>query len=383
MRVLIVGSGIGGLAAAIALRKVGCEVVVYERAAELREVGAGISLWANALRALDHVGAGDAVRAVSLPMCQSEMRARDGFKVQLTLSADYFEQRFGVRPFVAMVHRAELVAALAAQLPPGVARYGFECLGVEQDDRGARVRFKNGHADSADLVVGADGLNSAVRASLFGPQPPRYAGHTCWRGVCPRPAVVQPSYLGEWWGCGRRFGITTLPGDRVYWFAVRNAPPGEHALDERAEVLAAFRGWAAPVEELVDSTPADRVIRNDILDRPPAKPWHVGRVGLVGDAAHPTTPNFGQGGCMAVEDAVVLARHVRAAATPAAAWAGFTAERFKRTAAITTESWRFGSVAQWESPLVCRLRDGVFGLLFPLIGKRQLPKHAAFDVGPL
>ncbi|QDU22217.1 FAD-dependent monooxygenase [Urbifossiella limnaea] len=383
MRVLIVGSGIGGLAVALALRQVGFEVVVYERAPELREVGAGISLWANALRALDYLGAGDAVRAVSLPMRQSEMRACDGFKVQLTLSAEYFEQQYAVRPFVAMVHRAELVAVLAARLPSGVTRYGFECVGVEQDDRGATVRFKNGHADTADLVVGADGLNSAVRAALFGPQPPRYAGHTCWRGVGPRPAAVAPGYLGEWWGRGRRFGITTLPGDRVYWFAVLNAPTGEHAADERSAVLNAFRGWAAPVEELVDSTPADRVIRNDILDRPPAKPWHVGRVGLVGDAAHPTTPNFGQGGCMAIEDAVVLARRVRAAATPAAAWEGFTAERFKRTAAITNESWRFGSVAQWESPLACRLRDGVFGLLFPLVGKRQLPKHAAFDVGPL
>jgi len=383
MRVIIVGSGIGGLAAAIALRKVGCEVVVYERAPELREVGAGISLWANALRALDYLGTGDAVRAASLPMRQSQMRARDGFRVQLTLSAEYFEQRYGVRPFVAMIHRADLVATLAAQLPADTARYGFECVAVEQADRGATVRFKNGHADTADLVVGADGLNSAVRTALFGPQPPRYAGHTCWRGVCPRPAAVPPGYLGEWWGRGRRFGITTLPGDRVYWFAVRNAPQGGHAADERAAVQDAFRGWAAPVEELIASTPAERVIRNDILDRPPAKPWHVGRVGLVGDAAHPTTPNFGQGGCMAIEDAVVLARHVRAAATPAAAWEGFTAERYRRTAAITTESWRFGTVAQWENPLACRLRDGFFGLMFPLVGKRQLPKHAAFDVEPL
>jgi 2-polyprenyl-6-methoxyphenol hydroxylase-like FAD-dependent oxidoreductase len=125
------------------------------------------------------------------------------------------------------------------------------------------------------------------------------------------------------------------------------------------------------------------VLRNDILDRPPAKPWHVGRVGLVGDAAHPTTPNFGQGGCMAVEDAVVLARHARAAASPAAAWAGFTAERFRRTRSIVNESWRFGRVAQWEGRLACRLRDTFFGLIFPLVGRRALPKHAAFDVGPL
>ncbi|HEX4607293.1 MAG TPA: FAD-dependent monooxygenase, partial [Urbifossiella sp.] len=167
MRVLIVGSGIAGLSAAIALRKVGCEVAVYERAPELREVGAGISLWANALRALDYIGAGAAVRAVALPMARSEMRTKNGLRVLATFPAAAFEKTFGIAPFVAMTHRADLVGALAAQLPAGVARYGVECVGVEQDDRGATVRFKNGHADTAALVVGADGLNSAVRAALF------------------------------------------------------------------------------------------------------------------------------------------------------------------------------------------------------------------------
>lgn len=382
MRVLIVGSGIAGLTAAIALRKVGCEVAVYERAPELREVGAGISLWANAVKALDYVGAGDAVRAVSLPMTRSEMRARDGFKVQVSFPAAYFEKRYGVTPFVAMTHRAELVGALASLLPPGVARYGFECVAVEQDDRGATARFANGHADTADLVVGADGLNSAVRAALFGPQPPRYAGYTCWRGIGPRPAALEPGYVGEWWGRGRRFGITTLPGDRVYWFAALNAPQGQKAADERAAVAAAFRGFADPVPELIAATPPDRVLRNDIVDRPPALPWAVGRVGLVGDAAHPTTPNLGQGGCQAIEDAVVLARHVRRGG-PAGVWEGFAAERFPRTRAVVRESWTFGRIGQWEGRLACRLRDAFFGAVFPLIGLRTLPKHASFDVGPL
>lgn len=383
MRVLIVGSGIAGLTAAIALRKVGCEVAVYERAPELREVGAGISLWANALRALDYLGAGAAVRAVALPLTRSEMRARDGYKVQASYPAGYFEQKLGVTPFVAMTHRADLVAVLAAQLPVGVARYGFECVGVEQDDRGATVRFQNGHADTADLVVGADGLNSAVRAALFGPQPPRYAGYTCWRGVAPRPALVEPGYVGEWWGRGRRFGITTLPGDRVYWFSVLNSPQGGKAADEHAAVAEAFRNFAPPVPELIASTLPERVLRNDILDRKPARPWHVGRVGLIGDAAHATTPNFGQGGCMAIEDAVVLSRHVRGTKSAAEVWEGFTTERYIRTAAIVNESWRFGKVAQLEGRAACWLRDTFFGITFPLVGKRALPKHAAFDVGSL
>ncbi len=383
MRVVVIGSGIAGLSASIALRKVGIDVALYERAPELREVGAGISLWANALRALDYLGVGDAVRAFALSLEQSEMRADEGRRVQASFSGEYFAKKVGVSPFVVMIHRAELVAALAGFLPEGVARYGFECVGVEQKGERVTVRFTNGHADEADAVVGADGIRSAVRAALFGAQEPRYAGYTCWRGVCPRPAAVKPGYIGEWWGRGKRFGITTLPKDRVYWFAVHNAPAGQHSADAKATVAELFRGWADPVPELIDTTPPDRLVHNDIIDRPPTKTWSVGRVGLIGDAAHPTTPNLGQGGCMAIEDAVVLARSFAAHPDPAAAWAAFTAERFKRTAGITTESWRFGKVGQWEGNLSCWLRDRMFGILLPAFGAWMFPKHAAFDIGPL
>jgi 2-polyprenyl-6-methoxyphenol hydroxylase-like FAD-dependent oxidoreductase len=383
MRVILIGSGIAGLTAAIGLRKVGIEVTVYERAPELREVGAGISLWANALRALDYLGAGDAVRAVALALDQSEFRAEEGRRVRARFSAASFEKQVGVSPFVAMVHRAELVGALAGFLPAGVARYGFECVGVEQTGSRVAVRFANGHADEADAVVGADGIKSAVRSILFGPQEPRYAGYTCWRGLCPRPAAIKAGYIGEWWGRGRRFGITTLTGDRVYWFATHNAPAGRHSADELAVVADLFRGWAEPVPELIATTPPDRLLHNDIVDRPPTRSWSVGRVGLIGDAAHPTTPNLGQGGCQAIEDGVVLARALAANPDPARALEAFAAERYERTAGITRESWRIGQVSQWEGRVSCWLRDRLFGFLLPVFGARTFPKHAAFDVGPL
>jgi 2-polyprenyl-6-methoxyphenol hydroxylase-like FAD-dependent oxidoreductase len=383
MRAIVIGSGIAGLSAAIALRKVGIGVILYERAPELREVGAGISLWANALRALDHLGVGDAVRDVSLPLVRSEMRAREGRRIQVAFPAEFFEKKLGVRPFVAMVHRAELVATLASFLPDGIARYGFECIGVEQTAGRARVSFANGHEDDADVLIGADGIRSAVRTALFGPEESRYSGYTCWRGVGSRPSGIDPGYIGEWWGRGRRFGITTLTRDRVYWFAVSNSPPGLKADDEHWLVTELFREWARPVPEIVATTPAAAVIRNDIIDRPPAKTWSVVRVGLIGDAAHPTTPNLGQGGCLAIEDGVALARALVKHADPAAAWTAFTAERFARAAAITRESWRFGRIAQWEGRLSCWFRDRTFGLLLPRFGSKTLPKYAAYDVGPL
>lgn len=383
MRAIIIGSGIAGLSSAIALRKVGIDVTVYERAPELREVGAGISLWANALRALDHIGAGDAVRKHSLGMVRSEMRAREGRKILVGMRAEQFEKKYGIAPFVCMIHRADLVAALASLLPEGTAKYGFECTGVEPRGDGASVRFANGHDDSADVVIGADGIHSAVRASLFGPEPPRYAGYTCWRGIGPRPESIEPGYVGEWWGRGQRFGITTLPGDRVYWFATYNTAAGQHDADVKATLLSLFAGWAEPVPKLLETTPPEKILRNDIVDRPPTRVWSKGPVGLIGDAAHPTTPNLGQGGCQAIEDAVVLARHLAGERDVAKALGAFTAERYPRTSGVTNESWEFGKIGQMEGTLPCWLRDTLLGLMMPLLGPGSITKYAKFDVGPL
>jgi 2-polyprenyl-6-methoxyphenol hydroxylase-like FAD-dependent oxidoreductase len=169
----------------------------------------------------------------------------------------------------------------------------------------------------------------------------------------------------------------------VYWFATRNAPAGQTAADERAAALGLFGAWAPPLPELIASTPADRVIRADIFDRPPSRPWSKGRVVLVGDAAHPTTPNFGQGGGMAIEDAVVLARCLATVRDPEAALAAFEAERFPRTSAVTDEAWKFGRMLQWESRLSVWLRDLLAGVLMRVSGTSNLIKHARHDVGTI
>jgi 2-polyprenyl-6-methoxyphenol hydroxylase-like FAD-dependent oxidoreductase len=378
-----VGGGIAGLSAAISLRRIGFDVAVYERAPELSEVGAGISLWANALRALDYIGAGNAVRAACMRMTQSELRTRRGFRVAGAFRADALEAYLRMSPAVAMIHRADLIAALVSCLPPGIARCGCECVSVEQRDNKAIVRFANQHVDEADVVIGADGIRSAVRTALFGQEEPRYAGYTCWRGVCPRPAAVPAGYFGEWWGRGQRFGITTLPGDRVYWFATRNAPSGETAPDQPAHVAELFGEWADPVPELIAATPDGKLLHNDIVDRPPMRIWSRGRIGLIGDAAHPTTPNLGQGGCMAIEDAVVLARSLHNTADVAGAIEAFTRERYPRTRRIAAESWRLGALGQRQGRLTCWMRDRMMRLMIGIFGSRDFIKHASFDVGPL
>ncbi len=199
MRVIVIGSGIGGLSCAIGLRKVGLDVALYERAPELREVGAGIMIWANGLRALDALGVGESVRASLMPAARVTLAGQGGWRKQAVFEAEAIEKELGYTPFVGFIHRAELVNILATHLPPGVARYGHECVGVEQKGDRVAVRFVNGHTDEADLLVGADGIRSAVRTELLGPPQLRYAGYTCWRGICPRPDAVRAGEVG----CGR------------------------------------------------------------------------------------------------------------------------------------------------------------------------------------
>ena len=171
-----------------------------------------------------------------------------------------------------------------------------------------RWASRGGRRAQADVVVGADGLRSAVRASLGIPGEIRYAGYTAWRGIAPfRTAGL---LAGETLGCGQRFGLVPIAGDRVYWYATDNVPEGGREESERAKVRLAgmFSRWHAPIPALIEATPAAAILRNDISDRDPVDRWGAGRVTLLGDAAHPMTPNLGQGGCQAIEDALVLAR---------------------------------------------------------------------------
>jgi 2-polyprenyl-6-methoxyphenol hydroxylase-like FAD-dependent oxidoreductase len=153
--------------------------------------------------------------------------------------------------------------------------------------------------------------------------------------------------------------------------------------DAKAHLAAAFAGWADPVPAMLANTPADHVIHADIIDRPTARTWSKGRVGLVGDAIHPTTPNLGQGGCMAIEDSVVLARHFATEKEPVRALEAFAAEREPRTSGIVNESWKFGKLAQMEGAVACWLRDAAFGMIGRLLGPGRFLKHARFDIGPL
>jgi 2-polyprenyl-6-methoxyphenol hydroxylase-like FAD-dependent oxidoreductase len=384
MRVIVIGSGIGGLCCALGLRKVGIEVSVYERAPEIREVGAGIMLWANALRALIALDAWDNVRSVVMPTKQIQLATNRGHKIQFTASSEDMEKQIDFCPAVGFAHRAELVGCLASLLPAGTIRCGFECVSAGELDNRVKVNFSNGHSDHADIVVGADGINSRIRQHLLGNNKPRYAGYTCWRGIGPRPREFAPGEVRLWTGPGSQVGLNSMLGDRVYWFATKNALAGEHSDNEYETVQRMFSNWASPLPEMLASTEPSKVIRGDIIDRAPNRPWVKGRCVLIGDAAHSTTPNFGQGGGMAIEDAVVLARALtKNSSDPQIALKAFEEERYKRTSTVTNEAWSFGKTLQWEGAFNTWLRDQMSGVLLRMTGSANLIKHGKFDVGEL
>jgi FAD-dependent urate hydroxylase len=371
-KALIIGGGIGGLCAAIALRRKGIEATVFERAVEVKEIGAGLSLWVNAIRAFDKLGLSQALRRFSIPQTGGGLRTSRGKWISESLPEEV-QRRFGPA-LILMVHRAELQEALLEALGREHVRLAADCCGFAQDAEGVTAHFSDGQTVRGDFLVGADGIHSLIRASLFGPSKPRYSGYTAWRAVCEFTHQGFGQRASESWGRGARFGIVPMSRGRVYWFATRNAREGagDAAIGRKAEVLRCFHGWHEPIKALIEATPASAILRNDIYDREPLTAWSRGLVTLLGDAAHPMTPNLGQGACQAVEDAVELADSVSQHSQLAAALQAYEARRLARTSRIVLQSRRVGSLGQWENAFGRGLRDTLIQLIPASLQLRQL-----------
>jgi 2-polyprenyl-6-methoxyphenol hydroxylase-like FAD-dependent oxidoreductase len=261
-------------------------------------------------------------------------------------------------------------------------------LGLRAGRRGRHGRLCRGLGGTGDLLIGADGLNSTVRAGLFGPEKPRYAGYTAWRAVVePGRGLLAWGTGFESWGRGARFGCVHIGGGRVYWFATRNVPEGEKdgpvgsPAGPKAALIGFFGGWHHPIPELIAETEDGAIRRDDLYDREPlASSWGTGRPTLLGDAAHPSTPNLGQGACQVIEDAVVPARCLQedgsknAANGVPSALRRYEDLRWEHVAWIVRRSRTLGRIGQIENPLLCRLRDAALKATPARVQLRQLER---------
>jgi 2-polyprenyl-6-methoxyphenol hydroxylase-like FAD-dependent oxidoreductase len=369
MRVIVVGGGIAGLSAAIALRRTRHEVVVLERAPRIDPVGAGITLFANAMRALDRLGVGEAVAARGAPAMRSAILTWEGRELT-RVPRDLLEGTIAL-------HRADLQAELAAAC--GEVRLGVEVTAVEPGDEGVVAVAADGGEERGDLLVGADGLGSVVRRAIA-EAPIRYAGYTAWRGVSPVP--VEDGRLTESWGVGERFGLVDIGRGRTYWFATKNAPEDEPDEPEgrKAEIRRRFSGWHEPIAAVAEAADESDILRNDVYYLEPPPRWSSGRVVLAGDAAHATTPGVGQGAAQAIEDAVVLADRLTGCDDLATALAEYEAIRRPRADAVLKMSRRVDKAAQLASPLGWRLRNALVRRLPQRAQRRQLEPLVRYEL---
>jgi 2-polyprenyl-6-methoxyphenol hydroxylase-like FAD-dependent oxidoreductase len=366
---VIVGAGIGGLTAAQALRRTGWDVAVYEQAAAVAAVGAGVGVAPNAVKALDHLGFGTALRERGQRQQALEIRLRDGGRVA-GIPAARFERRYGT-PFYA-IHRAELHRMLMDGLDPAALRTGHRATGIARGPDAATVTFQRAQGEvavRADLVVAADGVASALRKALLPAYPgPAYAGYTVWRGTVPADRVARlgvPPVLSETWGRGARFGMAVIDGGRLYWFACESVPEGSALTHDLGLLADRFARWHAPIPALMAATPEETLLRHDVHYLRERLPSFVhGRVALLGDAAHAVTPDIGQGACLAIEDAVTLAAALENA--PAGIDAGlrvYDALRRPRTERMARASGRLGRIMQTRNPAAALVRDTVAAAL--------------------
>ncbi len=371
MRVVVVGGGIGGLTAALALRAAGAEVSVHERAPGLRaaQAGHGLVLWHNAVLALRELGLEPGVRKAGHELHRHLFRDARGRRI-----AEWSMARMAgpLGAPVYSVSRPELHTLLAGQVGDDLVT-GSRFTGLTVTGDRVVARFGDGREERADLLVGADGLRSAVRAALLpGDPPPRYAGFTAFQGVIRLPGSGVPAntFLSTW-GRGRWFVCYRLAGDHVYWDGVlgdRVAPRlGVSALDMLA---AEFAGWPDPIPGLIAATGAEDVTPVHVFDRPPLRRWSHGPVTLLGDAAHPMTFNLGQGAGQAIEDALVLAGELTGGDVPRAL-AGYEARRVDRTARMVRRSRVNGELTRWRHPVACAARDAFMRLTFDRLVYRE------------
>ncbi|RZQ66035.1 FAD-dependent monooxygenase [Amycolatopsis suaedae] len=361
---VVVGGGIGGLAAAIGLRRVGWQVTVVERAAELADVGAAISLHANGLRALDALGVGAEVRAAGRPQRHAGTRTPQG-RLLARLDGAALERDLG-SPILG-VARSVLHRVLRDALPDGVLSIGTEIHTVDA-------------VGDADLVVAADGVASGLRAQLFPGHPGAvYSGSTVLRAITAEE-IDPGSDFELTWGRGAEFGHIRLADGRAEWHAVLTAPAGVRYADPLAEMRRRFGGWHQPIPRLLAATDPGAVLHHDIHEIvTPLPAFTAGRVALLGDAAHAMVPNLGQGACQALEDAVTLAAALAAEPGVETALAAYDARRRPRAQAVARAARQAGRLGQrLTNPAAVALRDLALRLSPPSASARVIMRHATW-----
>ena len=390
VRIAIIGGGIGGLTTAIALRQFGFEPQVYEQAPVLLDVGAAIAIWPNAMRVLQRLKLADDLLNEAGQMKAVEWLDQNGRLINRVSLTDII-----VNSAAVALHRADLQEILVQALPSNSIQLGNSFIDYSQTANQIVVHFANGNSIETDVLVGADGIHSRVRTKFLNDAPPNYRGYIVWRGIAQNsPASLPKETAIELHGKGKRFGIGPVGMGRTGWWAASNAANTSTTADERSgdrktwkqgehvsskqtqdtqrELLKLFDGWHRPVLQLVEATPSGSILKTGAFDRPSSRLWGQQSVTLLGDAIHPMTPNFGQGGCMAIEDAMILARCFEKYGVEERTLRRYEELRRSRTRDVTRYSRLYGAIGQWQNIFARGLRKSALSLVPENLARRLM-----------
>lgn len=371
-RITIIGGGIAGLTAAIAFQKAGYKPIVFEAADTLKPVGAGLGLAANAIKALDKLGIKDKVIEKGRLLPSFTIKDENDKIITYTDSVKV-SREYGVDNFT--IHRAALHQVLLAEIPEDQVFTGKRCVDVNLDQDLIKLIFKDGSHFETDYLIVADGIHSLIRQKLIPESIPRFAGYTCWRAVMDNSRLkIENSY--EIWGNNGRFGAVPLANNQLYWFAAVNSTANNPVFKNFRipDLQKWFQKYPKEIENILLQTSEDALIWNDINDLKPLSQYAFADILLIGDAAHATTPNMGQGACQAIEDAAVLYDELLKGGELEFTFQRFERRRLSRTHFIINQSAKIGKIAQASNSLMIKARDLLFRSIPERIKNKQLKK---------
>jgi 2-polyprenyl-6-methoxyphenol hydroxylase-like FAD-dependent oxidoreductase len=377
MKVTIIGAGIGGLTTAIALKKRGIEVEIFEAATEFKKVGAGIIIAINSMQLYKRLGMAEKILEAGNKLGRFEI-TNANLKVLTTSDTDYFGKNYNLSNVA--IHRADLHEVLLSELAEIPIYMGKILKNLAQHSGFINLEFEDGTKHQTNLLIGGDGVNSVVRKSIFPESQVRWAKQLCWRGITTFDLGTNYKHgAREAWGHNERFGIVPIGENKVYWYACAGYKESSKKEFGGQSIESVFKKFNPLVKDIINSTPKNSIITAELGDLDPIPMWYQGNVCLVGDAAHATTPNMGQGANQAIESAWVLANCLAHEKGPSKAFAEYQQIRQKKANMVVHTSWKVGKLAHVSSPILAKLRNGFLYIIPSFLGRKQL--KGLFDLG--
>ena len=363
----IIGAGIGGLTTAIALEQKGIKVRVFEQAKAIKSVGAGIILANNAMQVYDKLGLRKEIEQNGNHISSMNITRPNLYPIS-KVDLSFFEKKYNVRNIA--IHRGNLQQILVQKLKSTSLNLNHHLAKIDITPNGYLLNFSNSKQIPSSIVIGADGINSIVRQSVFSNSKIRYAKQICWRGVTQfeLPSKYK-NELNEAWGKKDRFGFVQLDKRKVYWYALKSFKKNinEFPLNNIEKY---FNDYDPLIKNIISSTPKEQINTAEISDLKPLSTWYKKNVCLIGDAAHAMTPNMGQGACQAIEDAYTLS-HYLVKHTPIKAFEAFQKARIAKAQKVVNTSWMIGKIAHLSNPFLVELRNQLMRLTPTSINRKQ------------